>query len=256
MSQGPQLQPLLRALIELNIVFLAMAEPTPITSRNRSASFYVYLHRRATDGRVFYVGKGKGKRAYKLSSRNDYWQRTVAKHGFTVEFVVRDVQEWYAMEVEREQIAYYGRDQLCNLTDGGEGAAGLHVSPETRALKADMQRGKRHDAEMRKKISDGLRRYLESRTEPIRLSDEHRKRVSEGVRRTMDQRPPVSDSARLNMSRAALGKVISPEQRAKLSVSMRAANGTPEKRHEASLRMKAIRARQRAERAAATAQLF
>lgn len=233
-----------------------MAEPTPASYPKRSASFYVYLHRRATDGRVFYVGKGKGKRAYDRSSRNNYWLSTVAKHGYTVEYVVSDVQEWYAMEVERDQISYYGRDQLCNMTDGGDGAAGLAVSPETRAAKAAIQRGRRHDAETRKKISDGLRRYLESRTEPIRLSDEHKRRVSEGVRRTVNQRPPVSDSARLNMSRASLGKVISPEQRAKLSVSMRAVNGTPEKRLEASLRMKAIRARKRAEQAAATAQLF
>lgn len=40
--------------------------------------FYVYLHSRATDGKVFYVGKGSEYR-YKSKQRNNYWRRTVNK---------------------------------------------------------------------------------------------------------------------------------------------------------------------------------
>lgn len=53
--------------------------------------YYVYLHRRATDNKVFYVGKGKGKRAFDNSSRNDYWQNTVNKHGLTVEIIYSEL---------------------------------------------------------------------------------------------------------------------------------------------------------------------
>lgn len=40
-----------------------------------TVEFYVYLHRRATDGRVFCVGKGHGKRAWRTEGRNPKWQR-------------------------------------------------------------------------------------------------------------------------------------------------------------------------------------
>ena len=90
-------------------------------------NFYVYLHRKKTTGEVFYIGKGKGNRAWSKKGRNDHWNRVAKKHGFTVEVHTNDIQEWYAFELERELIAYYGRVQdgtgtLVNYTDGGEGA--------------------------------------------------------------------------------------------------------------------------------------
>lgn len=90
-----------------------------------SKEYYVYIHRRASDGSVFYVGKGHGRRAFdKTNGRNRYWKFIVSKHGHTVEFYATGLQEWYAFELEKELIAYYGRDNLCNNSDGGEGPAG------------------------------------------------------------------------------------------------------------------------------------
>ena len=37
--------------------------------------FYVYIHKRQSDGIVFYVGKGRGKRAYYFHERNDHWKK-------------------------------------------------------------------------------------------------------------------------------------------------------------------------------------
>ena len=96
-------------------------------------SYLVYLHRRATDGKVFYVGKGSSaKRAKSKSNRGNYWKRIVAKHGYTIEFYATGLQEWYAFELEKELIAYYGRENLCNLTDGGEGTSGRVPSIDSR----------------------------------------------------------------------------------------------------------------------------
>ena len=95
-------------------------------------SYLVYLHRRATDGKVFYVGKGDIKRANRTTTRSDYWNRIVAKHGFFVEIYLDGIQEWYAFELEKELIAYYGRENLCNLTDGGEGTSGRVPSIDSR----------------------------------------------------------------------------------------------------------------------------
>jgi hypothetical protein len=87
--------------------------------------FYVYLHRKATTGEVFYVGKGRDKRAWTHKSRNVYWHRVAKKHGVLVEILRDGLQEWAALELEIDYIALYGRKStgfgpLINLTDGGD----------------------------------------------------------------------------------------------------------------------------------------
>ena len=93
--------------------------------------FYVYFHRRKTDGSVFYVGKGHGKRAYSSSNRNKHWTSIVKKHGFSVEFAQTGMQEWWAFELEKSLIALLGKEVLCNITDGGEGVAGFKLREES-----------------------------------------------------------------------------------------------------------------------------
>lgn len=94
---------------------------------------YVYVHRRASDGRIFYVGKGsRPDRATDRESRNPYWKNIVAKHGLVVEVVARFETDSLSQACERELIAWYGRDALVNMTDGGDGCAGLHVSEQAR----------------------------------------------------------------------------------------------------------------------------
>jgi hypothetical protein len=94
--------------------------------------FYVYVHRKATSKAVFYVGKGCGIRAWSLR-RGAKWQNIVKKHGLIVEIVESGLQEWAAFEVEKSLIAYYGRESLCNMTDGGEGMAGFQYSDDFKA---------------------------------------------------------------------------------------------------------------------------
>lgn len=105
--------------------------------KSLSSGFYVYLHRKLTDGSVFYVGKGYLSRAWRDgpgSGRSVRWNRTVSKHGYSVDIYISGVQEWYAFEVEKELIAYYGRDRLCNLTDGGEGGSGIVITDAQKEL--------------------------------------------------------------------------------------------------------------------------
>lgn len=141
---------------------------------NSTSSFYVYLHRRATDGRVFYVGKGNSNRADSLKSRSQYWKNIVSKHGYTVEFVQRDIQEWYAFELEKELIAYYGRENLCNLTDGGEGSSGFRHSPESIVKMSISSSGKKHSIETKNKMSAWQKTK--------KLTPEHIKKIAESNR--------------------------------------------------------------------------
>lgn len=124
--------------------------------------FYVYEHLRADTGAVFYVGKGTGKRCTVRSHhhRNEFWQRTERKAGgFSVHMVVEHVDEDFAFLVEMERIDQLRRlgVKLCNLTDGGEGAAGCVRTKEWREKIGAAHRGKVVSAEVRAKISASVK---------------------------------------------------------------------------------------------------
>lgn len=65
--------------------------------------YYVYLHK-TLDGSIFYVGKGRARRAYSKNSRNSCWHRR-AESGFLVEFVKTGITETEAKEIERDLIS-------------------------------------------------------------------------------------------------------------------------------------------------------
>jgi hypothetical protein len=101
----------------------------------------VYVHRKKDCGTPFYVGKGKDCRAFSIHGRSALWNRTVNKHGYTVEIYESGLQEWYAFELEKELISLYGRldiglGSLVNFTDGGDGASGMIQSVESRHKKS------------------------------------------------------------------------------------------------------------------------
>lgn len=92
--------------------------------------FYVYVHRRASDNKIFYVGKGTRNRAWSSNGRNKYWKNVVNKHGKLVEIVLEELEEDCAFELERELISFYGVENLTNLSTGGEGSSGFSYSQE------------------------------------------------------------------------------------------------------------------------------
>lgn len=119
--------------------------------------FYVYVHRKATTGEIFYVGKGKDDRAY-VFGRNRYWDNTAKKHGYTVETIETGLQEWYALELEINLIAYHGRRDLklgplVNMTDGGEGMSGFKFNQESKDKMGAANRGRIRSEETKSKLS-------------------------------------------------------------------------------------------------------
>lgn len=94
--------------------------------------FYVYEHWRTDRDECFYVGKGKGIRAYKMNCRNRHHkaiQAKVSREGAAIEIkiVSSGLSEEEAFFIEMERIAFW-RDKkvdLANLTSGGEGPSGL-----------------------------------------------------------------------------------------------------------------------------------
>lgn len=93
--------------------------------------FYVYLHRRKTDGTVFYVGKGCGSRSTARGGRNKWWRRIEAKHGFYHEILRGGLTNDQACQLEIETIASLRGSgvELCNIASGGEsGLVGIPLS--------------------------------------------------------------------------------------------------------------------------------
>jgi hypothetical protein len=174
------------------------------------AGFYTYIHRRADDGLVFYVGKGRGNRARATRGRNEHWRRTVAKHGLTVEIVGRWAEESDAFDHERELIARYRVDgcPLCNKTDGGEGLSGYRFSEESRAKIRASHVGMKPSPEVCAKIS--------AANKGRKRSDEFRAKVSAGLKGR-----PVSAETREKIAAAQRGREVSPERRAKIAEALK-----------------------------------
>ena len=103
--------------------------------------FYVYVHKKKSNGEVFYVGKGSGKRAWSSFGRNELWKRTANKYGWYVEIVENNLQDWYAFELERDLISFYGRRDigdgiLTNMSDGGDGPSRMNPEAAKRISEA------------------------------------------------------------------------------------------------------------------------
>jgi len=106
---------------------------------------YVYIHKKETDGEVFYVGRGKGAR-YRSDTRNKFWNKTAKKYGCVVEIVAQGLLTHEAKLLEKTLVNYYGRRDLglgtlTNLTDGGDGGLGVIVSEETRKKLSEANTG-------------------------------------------------------------------------------------------------------------------
>lgn len=101
----------------------------------RPKLFYVYSHRRRSDGSVFYVGKGSKHRAWDINSRNAIWKRIAIKHGAYVHIEKDGMSDACAVSLEKILISKYrsfGRT-MSNMSDGGEGQIG-YTSPLRRTI--------------------------------------------------------------------------------------------------------------------------
>jgi hypothetical protein len=96
--------------------------------------FYTYSHA-TPEGRIFYIGKGQGGRAYANQNRNTYWHNTVKKHGTpTVQILADWETEKDAFSHEVLLISCFRAMgyKLTNLTNGGEGGSGYKHTDEQR----------------------------------------------------------------------------------------------------------------------------
>jgi hypothetical protein len=156
-------------------------------------TFYVYVLARP-NGQPFYVGKGQGRRVF----RHDQEARSgctchkcniirkIWRNGGDVQrviiFTTDSENEAYAYETE--MIALYGRDSLCNHTDGGGGPSGRSPSQETR-----------------QKISQKLMGHPGAKSKKMRLEDKERIGA-------LNRGRTLSPETRAKMSQGMKGRAI------------------------------------------------
>lgn len=120
-----------------------------------SHRFYVYILARP-NGMPFYIGKGQGKRiyghedearkghnCYKCNVIRKIWRNGGGVQRYIV-FTTDDEQE--ALQQEKDLIALHGRENLCNLTDGGDGVSGLPLELHPSHKYPEIRQGERNPA--------------------------------------------------------------------------------------------------------------
>ena len=126
---------------------------------------YIYRHRRLDNNQIFYVGVGTDKtfkRAKDKYNRNIYWKRIVNKTDYSIEIILKNLNQKEAYELEEFIIDIYGLKKnggiLCNLTQGGKGGMkGLKQSQETINKKIISLTGKKRTRQQRQNISNSLK---------------------------------------------------------------------------------------------------
>lgn len=101
--------------------------------------YYVYLHHKP-NGSIFYVGKGRGKRAINFCKRSAWHKSVVAKYGrrnIFIEFLYSGLSDDEAKWLEIATIAHLKGlgEPLVNLTKGGDGVEGLSNPHTTESRK-------------------------------------------------------------------------------------------------------------------------
>ena len=127
--------------------------------------YYVYEHWRPDKDICFYVGKGKGSRANSMKGRNKYHravQKKLHSLGMCVEvkIVKSGLSEEESFQIEKKQINFWKSNnvKLANLTNGGEGTAGLKHSKKSREKMSKDRIGRKLSEETKKKVSEASKK--------------------------------------------------------------------------------------------------
>lgn len=149
--------PTLRVYMELSAMYL---------------QYYVYAYLRL-NGTPYYIGKGKGRRAYENHRINNKGVYT-PKDKSRIVFLEKNLTNIGALAIERRFIRWYGRKDLgagilLNRTDGGEGGENISADSRNKISKANL--GKILKEETKQKISNSKKGKVTSKETREKISN-------------------------------------------------------------------------------------
>lgn len=156
--------------------------------------FCTYAHY-TPEGRLFYIGKGQGRRAYEFSNRGKHWKNVTAKYGKPeVQILANWDTEQEALDHEILLIDCFKElgHKLCNKTAGGEGISGYRHTEAAKLKIAAASKGNKWN------LGVPMR---EETKQKIRLANTGKKMPQEAVEKSRN---------------AKIGKKHSEETKAKL----------------------------------------
>jgi hypothetical protein len=176
--------------------------------------YYTYAYLRE-DGTPYYVGKGKGNRAF---SKN---RKVAVPPKDRILFLKRNLTEEEAFRHEIYMIALYGRKDigtgiLWNFSDGGEGASGVVFSEKRKRQLSEARKGKKKPPR-----SEEHRQNLGRARKGMKLPNEWREKIREGMKKAIrpadigkrisegkrgGTRPPCTEETRRKLSEANKGR--------------------------------------------------
>lgn len=142
-----------------------------------SLSYYIYAYLRH-DGTPYYIGKGKGRRAYMSAGRHT----SRPKEKYRIIIIENKLTEVGALALERFYIRWYGRKDigtgiLRNKTDGGDGTYGHTLTTETRQIMSEKRKKRITKQETREKLSKAGKGRIVSDITKLKIANRLKKKV-------------------------------------------------------------------------------
>lgn len=172
--------------------------------------FYTYAHYKP-DNSVFYIGKGRGRRAWAKDYHNNHWNHIVAKYpDYKIEILARWDTEQEAFDHEVFLIDTFRAMgiKLTNVTNGGTGVSGYKHTPESIQKRLDSMKGYVPSEETKAKIREahlGEKNHFFGRSH----SEETKNQISE-TKKANPSKPwlgkPRSEETKKKIAQALLGK--------------------------------------------------
>ena len=179
--------------------------------KNKYKEAYIYGLIDPRDNQIRYVGwtidlenrykKHLSPSCLKSKNHKNHWIKHLLSIDIKPEMVLLEIIEVEEIvKKEKEWISFFGRENLTNDTDGGEGSLGYHPTEETLKKMSESNKGK----------PASFKGHHHTEESKRKLSEAHK-----GIIRK-EKRPPISEETRLKMSESKKRRIFTDKDRENL----------------------------------------